>query len=524
MPSKPTPPERGYSFTDHQESQPTEPLPAPELDIELDRAFTTITDLIEWVGTAVGDDGGWKAIPVDGIGGPQGPKGDTGDPGLFHRGAWDPAVAYAKNDGVFFEGSTWIAKTPNINAMPPAYPDTENPAWFLMSLGNAGAGVGSFNGRSGPVVPQPEDYSNYYMQLTGGGFLGPVILKPFSEVEAQETAGAGGAFTLRGEGVNRDLVLDNFGGTFRIYDPASYAGLNMTVSSSALSYKGNAVWHGGNLAISSYALTLLDDTTASAARATLGLSAMATAAFSTTAQATAGTDLTTVMNPARVKEAIDALAQPVPGFYSRANGYTSSGTFVVPAGVTQVMAIIAGGGGGGGGAGPTSSGNTATGGSGGNGGLTLAWINVTAGASMTVTVGSGGAGSNSANGSAGGSSSFGGISAPGGGGGNAGGTNTNGSNGSNGSPTGGTLNTNTTNWNTIISMAEAGVGTLANFKTIIGLQLRSTSKRDANNTSATAFTASSSGTTVPGVGGKGETAQSDSDASGGVGGYVIILS
>lgn len=89
--------------------------------------------------------------------------------------------------------------------------------------------------------------------------------------------------------------------------------------------------------------------------------------------------------------------------------FTSSGTFVVPDGVTKVRARVTGGGGGGG----------ATGGGsykamgGGGGGFAIGEYSVTPGASITVTVGAGGAGAtasgtgNYVNGSAGGTSSFG---------------------------------------------------------------------------------------------------------------------
>jgi len=78
--------------------------------------------------------------------------------------------------------------------------------------------------------------------------------------------------------------------------------------------------------------------------------------------------------------------------------FTSSGTFTVPAGVTSIAVVVVGGGGGGGG----SEDSDETGGGGGGG--ALAYVNnlsVTAGESLTVTVGSGG---NGGNGDSGGSS------------------------------------------------------------------------------------------------------------------------
>ena len=68
--------------------------------------------------------------------------------------------------------------------------------------------------------------------------------------------------------------------------------------------------------------------------------------------------------------------------------FTSSGTFTVPAGVTQVSAVVVGGGGGGAGSdGDRNEGNTG----GGGGGLAYGTFAVTAGESLTVTVGAAGA-------------------------------------------------------------------------------------------------------------------------------------
>jgi hypothetical protein len=95
--------------------------------------------------------------------------------------------------------------------------------------------------------------------------------------------------------------------------------------------------------------------------------------------------------------------------------FTSSGTFTVPAGVTQVDVLIVAGGGGGG---RKSSGNFVGGGGGGAGGVR--WepmVTVTPEGTVAVTVGLGGAGGNPTgdNAKAGGDSSFGALTATGGG-------------------------------------------------------------------------------------------------------------
>lgn len=111
--------------------------------------------------------------------------------------------------------------------------------------------------------------------------------------------------------------------------------------------------------------------------------------------------------------------------------FTSSGTFIVPSGVTQVLVTLIGGGGGGSkGGGAHSSGA----GGGGGGVYYRAPVTVTPGSSIPVTIGSGGAGGTSSHidGYAGGTSSFGSyLSATGGGPGRGrGGSSTGGSTGS----------------------------------------------------------------------------------------------
>lgn len=106
-------------------------------------------------------------------------------------------------------------------------------------------------------------------------------------------------------------------------------------------------------------------------------------------------------------------------FVSRVNIqlFTSSGSWVAPAGVTRVFVTALGGGGGGGGGGSVV--NSHGGGGGGGGAILKRAYTVTPGSSYSVTVGAGGAAGLSGNGGAGGASGFDslGISAPGGAGG-----------------------------------------------------------------------------------------------------------
>lgn len=120
--------------------------------------------------------------------------------------------------------------------------------------------------------------------------------------------------------------------------------------------------------------------------------------------------------------------------------YTTSGTFVVPAGISTVQVEAWGGGGAGGGVNGGAS-STRAGGGGSGGTFTRnTSVSVSGGTSYTVTVGAGGTGVSQADGNAGGASSFGSlVTAAGGGGGKVGTSSpTNGAGG--GTSTGTTLN------------------------------------------------------------------------------------
>ncbi len=206
--------------------------------------------------------------------------------------------------------------------------------------------------------------------------------------------------------------------------------------------------------------------------------------------------------------------------------YTTSSSWVVPAGVTRVWALVAGGGGGGGAVTTTLPGPDGTGGGttgqdiGGAGGLTFGMIAVTPGASITVTVGAGGVGSDStAAGGAGGTSSFSTLSATGGGGISAG-------TGASGSGSGGSFNgnVNSTLWTTILSVTGFGLpifDEIYNVNTIDDIVDQTYIVNTNGNTASLAWSTASA--FRPGCGGRSETTGTASDACGGVQGAVILF-
>ena len=166
---------------------------------------------------------------------------------------------------------------------------------------------------------------------------------------------------------------------------------------------------------------------------------------------------------------------------------SGSGNWTVPAGVTEIEALVVGGGGGGGYF------DTVQSWPGRDGGLAHGIYSVTPGQVLSRTVGAGGAGSTTGQGSAGGASSLGSLlSATGGG--------VSSSGGVNGVGTGGTVR------NGVASAGSAGIGGARRHLAV-------------SSTGAISF----AGTNFhPGCGGASEVTQGGNDSTGGVGGAILI--
>jgi hypothetical protein len=246
--------------------------------------------------------------------------------------------------------------------------------------------------------------------------------------------------------------------------------------------------------------------------------AVATADKATNAEATAGTNDSKWMTPARTKDAIDALVQA--SGYKSFTRFAASTTWTVPAGVTEALFIVIGGGGGGG---SYQSVGGYTGGNGGKGGLSIGRsTTLTPGASLTVTVGAGGGISGN-----GGSSSFSGISATGGGGGQGGTSSANGTSGSAGAGSGGFLNGSLDTYLSVEAIFHFLANQLA-FGTFTSARVgfhnyvgRSEFRSGGSGTGGIAYDTSNTNTFHPGARGTGGT--SSNASSGGVGGSVWIL-
>ncbi|MDM9619072.1 hypothetical protein [Rhizobium sp. S96] len=96
--------------------------------------------------------------------GPIGPKGDQGDPGpqgipgaagsvYIARGTYAAGTAYAKDDTVLYNGSTYIARVSTTGNAPPDLPTTSNTYWQLVAQkGTDGTGTGDVTGPSSSVA------------------------------------------------------------------------------------------------------------------------------------------------------------------------------------------------------------------------------------------------------------------------------------------------------------------------------------------------------------------------------------
>ncbi|MBS7699154.1 MULTISPECIES: hypothetical protein [unclassified Chelatococcus] len=126
---------------------------------------------------------------------PKAQDGNDGAAGVTWRGNWSSATAYAVNDGVFYDGSSWRAILAGTNHVPPTFPTTSNSYWTLLSAKGADGedGEDGTNGRSllsGAGAPQSTDGEDgdFWLDTATQNLYGPKV------------SGAWGGFVgLRGE-------------------------------------------------------------------------------------------------------------------------------------------------------------------------------------------------------------------------------------------------------------------------------------------------------------------------------------
>ena len=85
-----------------------------------------------------GPAGATGATGPAGPGGPQGITGTAGAPGLNFRGTWAANLNYAVNDGVSWQGASWIAVASSMSVAP----DSGGGAWSLLAAAGAAGAAG----------------------------------------------------------------------------------------------------------------------------------------------------------------------------------------------------------------------------------------------------------------------------------------------------------------------------------------------------------------------------------------------
>jgi hypothetical protein len=146
--SQPTPFDRLYSFTDFQTVNPTKPLPASELDAELNAVERTVDDLRTNIGLIQRDDGKLRNQVVE----PESLSAATLaviSQGEYNpRGAWATGTSYAVSDLVTYNDATYLAIVGHTSTAAFA---TDNGAgnWLLIANGalqGGGQAVDLFEG------------------------------------------------------------------------------------------------------------------------------------------------------------------------------------------------------------------------------------------------------------------------------------------------------------------------------------------------------------------------------------------
>lgn len=122
---------KGYSFSDYQEANPTQPLPAPEVDAELIDIQTSIGTIVDSIMDVRRSDGALKntCVTADSL------AADVRSlmMGNFNpRGSWTQAVAYAVKDTVVKEGATYMCALPHTSSA--SFPnDLAAGKWLLVA-------------------------------------------------------------------------------------------------------------------------------------------------------------------------------------------------------------------------------------------------------------------------------------------------------------------------------------------------------------------------------------------------------
>lgn len=144
---------RQFNFTDSQTASPSTPLPAVQVDAELNTAKLTLDDLNGNIGLIQRDDGKLKnkSVHIDAF--------DSGALALINagnlnpRGSWTGLALYAANDLVTYNSSTYLALQAH-TATANFLSDLASGNWSLLAnaaIGSTSSAVDKFSGDGSTV-------------------------------------------------------------------------------------------------------------------------------------------------------------------------------------------------------------------------------------------------------------------------------------------------------------------------------------------------------------------------------------
>jgi len=146
--AQPTPYTRQYNFTDYQTTSPNDPLPASQLDAELNAVKTTSDETRVNLGMIQRDDGKLKNQAVHKDSFDRDALALIGVDGFNPLGAWAAATAYAPNDLVDYNDATYVCLVAHTSSAAFAT-DLGAGNWLLIAnsaIGNVSSSVDYFEG------------------------------------------------------------------------------------------------------------------------------------------------------------------------------------------------------------------------------------------------------------------------------------------------------------------------------------------------------------------------------------------
>lgn len=146
--AQPTPYTRQFNFSDFQTTSPSDPLPATQVESELNALLTNLAGLNQNIGLLQRDDGKLKNQSVHKSSFDSDSLALMGLSGFTVKGNWASSTAYLIGDIVDFNNATYLS-TENHTSSTAFATDLSADKWILLAngaLGNVGTSVDKFEG------------------------------------------------------------------------------------------------------------------------------------------------------------------------------------------------------------------------------------------------------------------------------------------------------------------------------------------------------------------------------------------